>query len=42
MIARLNSKTGDVESLELLFFSTRLFRSDLFDLPIAAHLRRAN
>ena len=42
VIARLNPKTGDVESLEVHFFSARLFRSDLFELPLVAHLRRAH
>ena len=41
VIARLNPKTGDVESLEVLFFSTRLLRSDLFELPATADLYRA-
>lgn len=41
MIARINPQTGEVESLEVLFFSTRLLRSDLFELPITADLRRA-
>lgn len=40
VIARINPETGDVESLEVLFFSTRLFRRDLFELPLVAHLRR--
>ena len=39
VIARLNPKTGEVENLEVLFFSTRLLRSELFDLPIDAELR---
>jgi hypothetical protein len=39
VIARLNPKTGEVENLEVLFFSTRLLRSDLFELPIDADLR---
>ena len=39
IIARLNPDTGEVESLEVLFFSTRLLRSDLFELPVAADLR---
>ena len=39
VIARLNPKTGEVENLEVLFFSTRLLRSDLFELPISADLR---
>ena len=42
VIARINPETGDVESLEVLFFSTRLFRSDLFELPLVAHLRRVD
>lgn len=41
VIARLNPETGDVESLEILFFSTRLLRSDLFELPVTADLRRS-
>lgn len=41
VIARLNPKTGDVESLEVLFFSTRLLRSELFELPVTADLHRA-
>ena len=41
VIARLNPKTGDVESLEVLFFSTRLFRRDLFELPVTADFHRA-
>ncbi len=39
IVARLNPKTGDVENLEVLFFSTRLLRNDLFELPVAANLR---
>ncbi len=30
-----------VASLEVLFFSTRLLRSDLFELPVTADLHRA-
>ncbi|MCI0585575.1 MAG: DUF2283 domain-containing protein [Planctomycetes bacterium] len=40
VIARLNAITGDVESLEVLFFSTRLLRTDLFELPITADFGR--
>jgi hypothetical protein len=29
----------EVESLEVLFFSTRLLRTDLFELPVTADLR---
>lgn len=39
VIARLNPDTGDIENLEILFFSTRLLRSDLFELPVTADLR---
>jgi uncharacterized protein YuzE len=41
VVARLNPKTNDIESLEILFFSTRLLRGDLFELPITADLRRS-
>jgi uncharacterized protein YuzE len=41
VIARLNPQTGDIENLEVLFFSTRLLRSDLFELPVTADLRVA-
>jgi len=41
VIARLNPGTGAVENLEVLFFSTRLLRSDLFELPVTADLRLA-
>ncbi len=41
VIARLNPTTGEVESLEVLFFSTRLLRSDLLELPVEADLRIA-
>jgi len=41
VIARLNPTTGEIENLEVLFFSTRLLRSDLFSLPVTADLRRA-
>ena len=36
VVARLNPTTGEVENLEILFFSTRLLRSDLVELPLAA------
>ena len=41
VIARLNPDTGEIENLEVLFFSTRLLRSDLFELPVTANLRLA-
>ena len=39
VVARLNPHTGEVENLEVLFFSTRLLRTDLFELPVTADLR---
>ena len=39
IVARLNPTTRNVENLEVLFFSTRLLRGDLFELPIDADLR---
>jgi uncharacterized protein YuzE len=39
VIARLNPTTGEVETLEVLFFSTRLLRQELFELPVVAELR---
>ena len=41
VVARLNPTTGEVENLEVLFFSTRLLRNDLFELPVTASLRLA-
>ena len=41
VVARLNPATGEIENLEVLFFSTRLLRSDLFELPVTANLRLA-
>lgn len=39
VIARLNRTTGEIENLEVLFFSTRLLRSDIMELPVNADLR---
>lgn len=39
VIARTNPKTGEIENLEVLFFSTRLLRNELFELPVGAELR---
>lgn len=38
VIARRNPQTGAVENLEVLFFSTRLLREELFALPVDADL----
>jgi len=36
---RINPDTDEVENLEVLFFSTRLLRSELSEFPVAADLR---
>ena len=41
IVARLNPHTGHVESLEVLFFTTRLQHNGLFELPVTADLHRA-
>ena len=41
VIARFNPDTGDIESLEILFFSTRL-QDESFELPVSAAMRRAD
>jgi len=41
VIARLNPQTGKVENLEVLFFTSRLLRKDLFSIPVIADLRQA-
>ena len=41
IVARLNPETGDVESLEILFFSKRL-QSDSLELPVTADFHRAD
>lgn len=40
IIARLNPQTGKIENIEVLFFTCRLLRKDLFSLPITADLRQ--
>jgi len=39
VVARLNPDSGEVENLEVLFFSTRLLRGDTFEVPVNAELR---
>jgi len=41
VVARLNPRTGAIENLEVLFFSPRLLRHNLMELPIDADLRLA-
>ncbi len=35
LIARTNPETGEVENIEVLFFSTRLLRDDFFEVPVS-------
>jgi uncharacterized protein YuzE len=39
VVALLNPKTGDVENVEVLFFSTRLLRKDSFEIPVIAEFK---
>lgn len=39
IIARLNPETGQIENLEVLFFTARLLRREWFSLPVIADLR---
>lgn len=39
IIARLNPQTGQIENLEVLFFTSRLLRKEMFSLPVIADLR---
>ena len=41
VVARLNPETGEIENMEVLFFSTRLLRGDLFEIPVEAELHIA-
>ncbi len=41
IIARLNPETNAIENLEVLFFSTRLLRNDIFELPVLANFRQS-
>ncbi|MDZ7290715.1 MAG: DUF2283 domain-containing protein [candidate division KSB1 bacterium] len=41
IVARLNPISKEIENLEVLFFSTRLLRKNLFELPINANLQLA-
>lgn len=36
VVARMNPQTNEIENLEVLFFSSRLLRSELFELPVSA------
>ncbi|MSQ13170.1 MAG: DUF2283 domain-containing protein [Dehalococcoidia bacterium] len=39
VVARLNPKTGEIETLEILFFNSRLRQGETIDLPVDADLR---
>ena len=41
IVARLNPKTRKIENLEILFFSSRLLRKELFSVPVIADLKQA-
>jgi uncharacterized protein YuzE len=41
IIARLNPKTGKIENFEILFFTSRLLRREMFSLPVIADLRQS-
>jgi uncharacterized protein YuzE len=41
VIAQFNSITGEIENFEVQFVSTRLFRRDLFELPVTVEFRRS-
>lgn len=41
VIARLNPSTGEVENIEILFYSARLMRGEQLQLPFSAHIRGA-
>ncbi len=41
VVARMNPETNEIENLEVLFFSTRLLRSNGFEIPVPANFRLA-
>lgn len=41
VIARLNPRTGEVENLEILFFSTRLERDEVLEFPVTVAFQPA-
>ena len=41
VVARFNPKTGEIETLEILFFSKRLSADKVLELPIDVHLEPA-
>ncbi|WP_417909413.1 DUF2283 domain-containing protein [Candidatus Electronema sp. PJ] len=41
VVARLNPHTNEIENLEVLFFSARLLRNELLELPVSAEFQFA-
>lgn len=41
VVARLNPQTGEIENLEVLFFSQRLHNQTILNLPIDVHFNLA-
>jgi uncharacterized protein YuzE len=39
VIVRLNPQNGEIENLEVLFFSARLLRQEVLEIPVEADLR---
>ena len=42
VVARKNPSTGEIENLEVLFFSERLKRGDELRLPVSIHMKPAS
>jgi uncharacterized protein YuzE len=40
IIVRMNPKTNEIENIEVLFFSTRLLREDVFEIPVLANFKK--
>jgi uncharacterized protein YuzE len=40
VVVRLNPKSNEVENIEILFFSSRLLRTNDIDLPLSADITR--
>lgn len=42
IVARMNPETNEIENLEVMFFSTRLLRGDLFEIPVMMNLKKVS
>jgi uncharacterized protein YuzE len=40
VLARMNPKTDEIENIEVLFFSTRLLREEVFEIPVFAKFQK--